>query len=49
MLGSIIAIIVFIFGTFILFKRIQLIKQTALGSIHGGKHYNGIINIHNNK
>lgn len=33
--GSIIAIIVFLFGAMVLFKRIQYIKQSSLGSIHG--------------
>lgn len=35
LLGSIIAIIVFLFGAMVLFKRIQYIKQSSLGSIHG--------------
>ncbi|XP_055856446.1 protein sax-3 [Episyrphus balteatus] len=35
LLGSIIAIIVFLFGAMILFKRYQYIKQTSLGSLHG--------------
>ncbi|XP_075152888.1 roundabout 3 isoform X2 [Haematobia irritans] len=35
LLGSIIAIIVFLFGALVLFKRYQFIKQTSLGSLHG--------------
>lgn len=35
LLGSIVAIIVFLFGATILFKRIQFIKQTSLTSMHG--------------
>ncbi|XP_055704314.1 roundabout homolog 2-like [Phlebotomus papatasi] len=35
LLGSIIAIIVFLFGAMVLFKRIQFIKQTSLASMHG--------------
>ncbi|XP_036340423.1 roundabout homolog 2-like, partial [Rhagoletis pomonella] len=35
LLGSIIALIVFLFGAFVLFKRYQFIKQTSLGSLHG--------------
>lgn len=35
LLGSIIAVIVFLFGAMVLFKRIQFIKQASLGSIHG--------------
>ncbi|CAD7086145.1 unnamed protein product [Hermetia illucens] len=35
LLGSIIAVIVFLFGAMVLFKRYQFIKQTSLGSIHG--------------
>uniref|UniRef100_A0A1B0CDM2 Uncharacterized protein n=1 Tax=Lutzomyia longipalpis TaxID=7200 RepID=A0A1B0CDM2_LUTLO len=34
LLGSIIAIIVFLFGAMVLFKRIQFIKQTSLASMH---------------
>ncbi|XP_023159058.1 roundabout homolog 2 [Ceratitis capitata] len=35
LLGSIIALIVFLFGALVLFKRYQFIKQTSLGSLHG--------------
>ncbi|XP_037710635.1 uncharacterized protein LOC119547725 isoform X3 [Drosophila subpulchrella] len=35
LLGSIIAIIVFLLGALVLFKRYQFIKQTSLGSLHG--------------
>lgn len=35
LLGSIIAIIVFLFGVLVLIKRYQFIKQTSLGSLHG--------------
>lgn len=35
LLGSVIAVIVFLFGAMILIKRIQFIKQTSLSSIHG--------------
>lgn len=35
MLGSIIAVIVFLFGTMVVIKRIQFIKQTSLTNIHG--------------
>lgn len=35
LLGSLIALIVFLFGVMILIKRIQFIKQTSLSSIHG--------------
>ncbi|XP_068151566.1 roundabout homolog 2 isoform X1 [Drosophila tropicalis] len=35
LLGSIIAIIVFLLGALILFKRYQFIKQTSLCSLHG--------------
>lgn len=34
LLGSIIAIIVFLFGAMVLFKRIQFIKQASLASMH---------------
>lgn len=35
LLGSIVAIIVFLFGATIIFKRVQFIKQTTLTTIHG--------------
>lgn len=35
MLGSIIAVIVFLFGALVVIKRIQFIKQTSLTNIHG--------------
>lgn len=35
MLGSIIAVIVFLFGAMVVIKRIQFIKQTSLTNIHG--------------
>lgn len=35
LLGSVIALIVFLFGAMILIKRIQFIKQSSLSSIHG--------------
>lgn len=35
LLGSIIAVIVFLFGAMVLFRRIQYIKQSSLSNIHG--------------
>lgn len=35
LLGSIIAVIVFLFGAMVLFRRIQYIKQSSLNNIHG--------------
>lgn len=35
LLGSIIAIIVFLFGATILFRKIQYIKHNSLTSVHG--------------
>lgn len=35
LLGSIIAVIVFLFGAMVLFRRIQYYKQSSLNNIHG--------------
>lgn len=35
LLGSIIAIIVFLFGATVLFRKIQYIKHNSLTSVHG--------------
>jgi hypothetical protein len=35
LLGSIIAIIVFLFGATIIFRRIQYMKHNSLNSVHG--------------